>query len=102
MHKPWYTLKTKSGHPPLKEMRSTFQPLFDEAEVDFVLSRHIIIFKHGFPWFMKRLPNLPRIQMDRMTFQSPMVNSILLTVRFVTKLINPRKMEQEQQSNFAN
>jgi len=51
---------------------------------------------------MKRLPNLPRIQMDRMTFQSPMVNSILLTVRFVTKLINPRKMEQEQQSNFAN
>ncbi len=46
-HKPIYTLKTKSGHQPLIEVRRIFQPLFDDAGVDFVLSGH----NHNFqPW----------------------------------------------------
>ena len=40
MHKPWYTLKSKSGHPPESDIRRIFQPLFDESGVDFVLYGH--------------------------------------------------------------
>ena len=60
MHKPWYTLKTKSGKPPLKEMRSIFQPLFDKAEVDFVLSGHNHNFQAWLPMVHEATPKFTK------------------------------------------
>lgn len=60
MHKPWYTLKTKSGHGPLTEMRRIFQPLFDEAGVDFVLSGHNHNFQAWLPMIHEATPKFTK------------------------------------------
>jgi Calcineurin-like phosphoesterase len=56
IHKPLYTLKTKSGHPPFVEVRRIFQPLFDESGVDFVLSGHNHNFQAWLPMIHEATP----------------------------------------------
>ncbi|MGI0034030.1 MAG: metallophosphoesterase [Nitrososphaeraceae archaeon] len=71
VHKPWYTLKTKSGHWPLTEMRRIFQPLFDEAEVDFVLSGHNHNFQAWLPMIHEATPKFTKNSDGTYDFSKP-------------------------------
>ena len=70
-HKPIYTLKSKAGHAPLIEVRRIFQPLFDDAGVDFVLSGHNHNFQMWVPMSYDATPKFTKEPDGTYDFSKP-------------------------------